>query len=151
MFKMDENKARAIISIPKFCSDLLDFVPRSNHKGSYIATASLEDEDGATIPGLTINIEYRVAIVVDRCNYEIGLFQLEQGHRKRVYQLHVSPIDKRSHREKNRDLYGPHEHIGKLVNEVRSPQVQCGNLQAAFEYFCAQIKLNFTGQLRIES
>lgn len=147
---MEEKEAREIIAGPKFYPRDLEFSERTNHRGIFIATALLEERDGTTIPGMLINIEYKTAIVIDRCDYEIGLFLRNRrtGHLMRVYQLNVCPNDKRSHRERGRNFYGPHEHIGTSVYEVRDPRVYCGNLGGAFEFFCERINLQFTGLLK---
>lgn len=153
MNEMEEEKALKIIAEPKFYSKDLEFSERTNHKGIFIATAQPEERDGTIIPGLSINIEYKGAIVVDRCDYEIGLFFLDfkVKHTKRVYQLHVCPEDKRSHRTMEKDFFGPHEHVGRNVYEVRDPRVYCGNIEGAFKFFCERINLNFTGQLKVNN
>ena len=115
--------------------------------GLLLATAQLEDDTSAIIPGLTLQLEVKRPVIVDRCQYEFGMFLLEHGVRRRVYQLNVTPSDKRSHNTASGPLYGPHEHVGDLVKAVADPNVQCGNLELAFQFFCQRINLTFTGQL----
>lgn len=131
----------------KFCNTHLDWLERNNHAGHLLALSSVEDETGAIFPGLTIQLEVKRPIVVDRCLYELGLFWLESGVRRRVYQLNVSPIDKRSHNGLNKVIFGPHEHIGDTVSPVRMAGIECGGLTPAFELFCQRINLRFTGTL----
>jgi hypothetical protein len=144
---LPEDEARHWISLTKVCGANLAWLERPNHAGHLIATAALEDETGATIPGLTLQIEVKKPVMVDRCLYEVGMFALEAGHRRRAYQLNVCPRDKRSHNGATEPIYGPHEHIGTLVVPVSDIRASCGNVQGVFTLFCERINLIFTGNL----
>lgn len=85
--------------------------------------------------------------MVARCLYELGVFVLDAGVRRRAYQLNVCPTDKRSHNGPTAPLYGPHEHIGSTVLSVADPRAACGNFGGAFALYCARINLTFTGKL----
>lgn len=142
------TQARQVMAEPKFCDARLHWEVRSNQANRLIATAQPEDDTGAIMPGLTIQLEVKRAIVADRCLYELGLFMLEGGVRRRTYQLNVCPPDKRSHNDQQTgSIYGPHEHIGNSVTPVTDPAIRCGSLDVAFQHFCTRINLTFSGDL----
>lgn len=147
MSDLPKSHALLVLAQPKFCAASLTWADRSNHLGLLLATAQPEDSTGAIIPGLTMQLEIKRPIIVSRCQYEFGLFLLEHGTRRRVYQLNVTPRDKRSHNHVSGPLYGPHEHIGDSFEAVVDPNIQCGQLDVAFELFCRKTNLTFTGQL----
>jgi hypothetical protein len=120
---------------------------RDNHAGYMITTSSLDDDTGATIPGLTLQLEMKKPIVVDRCLYELGMFVLKGGRRYRAFQLHISPPDKRSHNDPSGPLYGAHVHRGGAVYNVDDPRAMCGNIDGAFAIYCESVNLTFTGTL----
>lgn len=147
MSDLPKSQALQVMASLKFCAESLTWADRSNHIGLLLATAQPEDETGAIIPGLTLQLEVKRPVVVDRCQYEFGMFLLEHGVRRRVYQLNVTPRDKRSHNGVSGAIYGPHEHIGDSVEAVADPDIQCGQLAVAFQLFCRRTNLTFTGQL----
>ena len=147
MSDLPKSQALLVLAQIKFCAANFSWADRSNHTGLLLATAQPEDDTGAIIPGLTMQLEIKRPIIVNRCQYELGLFLLEHGTRRRVYQLNVTPRDKRSHNHVSGPLYGPHEHIGDSVEAVVDPNIQCGQLDVAFELFCRRTNLTFTGQL----
>jgi len=145
MADLDHITAQQIASVLKFCSVPLLWADKDNHAGLLLATAQPEDDTGAFIPGVTLQLEIKRPIIVDRCLYEFGLFKLDHGVRRRVYQLHVSPADKRSHNGPTGPIYGPHEHVGTVVQPVIEQGVACGSPNVAFLYFCRRINLTFSG------
>jgi hypothetical protein len=147
MSDLPKSQAFQVLAQSKFCAGQLNWTDKGNHVGILLATAQPEDETGAFIPGLTLQLEVKRPIVVDRCQYELGLFLLERGVRRRVYQLNVTPLNKRSHNFASNPIYGPHEHVGDSVEAVADPNVQCDHLELAFQFFCRRINLTFTGQL----
>lgn len=147
MSDVSHDQALQLMALPKQCSASLALSERDNHVGLLLASAQPEDETGAILPGLTLQFEIKRPIVVDRCLYEFGLFLLEHGVRRRVYQLNVSPADKRSHNGPLGPMYGPHEHVGNRVLPIDDPDVACGRLDVAFAYYCRRISLVFSGAL----
>jgi hypothetical protein len=143
------SRALAVMAVPKYCDAHLQWEIRKNQANILLATAQPEDETGALIPGITIQLEIKRPIVADRCLYELGLFQLEDGIRRRAYQLNVCPLNKRSHndRQTGQALYGPHEHVGDSASAIVDQAIRCGALEVAFELFCSRINLSFTGHL----
>lgn len=147
MSYVSHDQALQLMSLPKLCSASLVWSERDNHVGLLLASAQPEDETGAILPGLTLQFEIKRPIVVDRCLYEFGLFLLEHGVRRRVYQLNVSPTDKRSHNGPLGPMYGPHEHVGDRVLPIDDPDVACGRPDVAFAHYCRRINLVFSGTL----
>ena len=147
MSEVEHGQARLVMATPKMCGNALVRSERENHVGLLLATAQPEDDTGAILPGMTLQLVVKRPIVVDRCLYELGLFLLENGVRRRVYQLNVSPADKRSHNSLGGALYGPHEHIGDQVQSVTAPGIVCGRLDVAFAFYCQRINLAFSGTL----
>ena len=139
--------AEQILATPKRCAAAFSWRERDNHVGQLLATAQPEDDTGVLLPGLTMQLVVKRPVVADRCLYELGLFRLEHGVRHRVYQLNVTPADKRSHNSVAGPLYGPHEHIGSDVRPVMDPGIVCGRLEIAFTLYCRRINLIFTGNL----
>ena len=147
MSDVSHDQALQLMAIPKLCSVSLAWSERDNHMGLLLASAQPEDETGAILPGMTLQLIVKRPVVVDRCLYEFGLFQLEQGVRRRVYQLNVSPANKRSHNGPLGPIYGPHEHVGNQVQPITDPDVACGRLDVAFAFYCRWINLAFSGTL----
>ena len=83
--------ADQLMAFPKLCNVTLTWSERDNHAGLLLATAQPEDTTGAILPGMTLQLVVKRPLVVDRCLYELGLFQLDHGMRRRVYQLNVTP------------------------------------------------------------
>jgi len=144
-FEMAAALAQNIVDQPKFCAAALHFQQKPNQGNLLIATCALEDDTGATLPGLTLQLEIRRPLIVDRWQFEFGLFLLQDGHRKRVYQLHSSPSDKRSHNAKDGPLYGPHEHIGDSVTAV--VLTDSADPASVFALYCKRINLIYTGKI----
>lgn len=147
MSDVSHDQVLHLMAMPKLCSASLVWSERDNHIGLLLTSAQPEDETGAILPGLTLQLGIKRPIVVNRCLYEFGLFLLEHGARRRVYQLNVSPSDKRSHNGHLGPIYGPHEHLGSRVLQIDDPDVACGSPDVAFAFYCRRINLAFSGAL----
>ena len=53
MSDVPHAQALAVLAGPKFCDTQLSWAERVNHSGHLLATAALEDDTGAILPGLT--------------------------------------------------------------------------------------------------
>lgn len=144
---LPQSLALEVMAIEKHFALTLEWAERKNHKGLLLSSFQVEDDTGAYVAGVTLRLELKKPIVVNRCLYEFGLFKLHGGASRRAYQLNVTPRDKLSHNGLEGAIFGPHEHVGDFVQPVTSEGVQCGNLDVAFEFFCARINLKFTGAL----
>jgi len=112
--------------------------------------ARAEDEFGATLPGLTIEIEMKAPLLVDACKHIATLFLLKGGVKYRVYQLEVQPPHKRSHNEPGNTLFGPHQHRGDEVLAYNASKVTCNTpVEALFELFCSEANISFTGKITL--
>ena len=130
MSDLVHDQALQVMASRKLCSMSLAWSERDNHVGLLLASAQPEDETGAILPGLTLQFEIKRPIVVDRCLYEFGLFLLEHGVRRRVYQSNVSPADKRSHNGPQGPICGPHEHLGNLATGCRLSTIRMSRVVA---------------------
>jgi hypothetical protein len=83
------GKVAQLLQEKKFAKNWSGICPKENHRGLLIDTAILFDEDGISIPGMTLQIEFRVPTVVDDC-----------------LKLEVCPTDKLSHNGEE-PIYGP--------------------------------------------
>lgn len=144
-FVMPATSAQKTIRQGKRCSASMRFQQKPNQGNLLIATCALDDDTGATLPGLTMQLEIRRPLIVNRWQFEFGLFLLQDGHRKRVYQLHSSPLDHRSHNDKNGAIYGPHEHVGDSVTAVMMSTPD--DPASVFALYCKRINLIYTGQI----
>ena len=127
---------------------VLTTLPRDARTARPAAPGLLTVLDRAILPGLTLQFEIKRPIVVERCLYEFGLFLLDHGIRRRVYQLNVSPRDKRSHNSPLGPMYGPHEHVGNQVLPIVDSDVACGLPGVAFAFYCRRINLTFAGSFK---
>lgn len=143
---MNKATAESICKLNKFCQTKFIWQDKINQTSLLQASSVIDDDSGATIPGLTIVLEVKKESMVGRWQYELGLFKLEDGIKHRVYQLHSSPINKRSHNDVRGTIYGSHEHIG---DEVLKIELDSDDFKDAFEIFCRKVNLIFTGDLNL--
>ena len=78
MSDVSHDQALQLMAVLKLCSTSLVWSHRDNHVGLLLALTQPEDESRAILPGLTLQLEIKRPIVVDRCLYEFGLFLLER-------------------------------------------------------------------------
>lgn len=135
----------ALLLQPKIAHGWTGFQKRENQANFFIGVAQISDKADVFLPGLTLEIELRTPIEVDRC---LALFTLRKrvvGGRPRLYQLEVCPRDKRSH---NGDpvIYGPHEHfLEDEVYAVDDLSVNCGSWDASLSWFVSRVNVeNFS-------
>lgn len=134
-----------IISAAKFYDGDLSYSTKPNNKAFHVISFRPEDEMGATLPGVTIEISLRAPLVVDECKYTFTIFRLTGQRRDRIYQLEVVPRDKKSHNGPPK-LYGPHIHIGESVHEVKL-ELSCKDYQDWLSWFCHEINLTLSSDL----
>lgn len=143
---MTSQEARALLDRPKIAVGWGGFKPRANHSGNVIGLASLADESGTFLPGLTLQLEVRAPVVVDRCYYLFTILQRPlAGNPFRAYQLEVVPGSKCSHRGET-VIFGPHEHLGNEQEPVpvAADGVNCGNWAACFDWFKARSNITLS-------
>jgi hypothetical protein len=130
------------MSAPKTAQNWSDFKKRDNHAGHIIGVAQITDPDGVFIPGLTLEIEVKATIVSPQCLFQFSLRQKRGKLKEVVYQLEVTPQDKRSHNGLT-PIYGPHEHIGDSEpRPVTSSSVNCDDWDGCLAWFLGQINVS---------
>jgi len=138
---LDRNKQEKLIAVAKRAHNWTGFVKRENQANYLIGSAQLSDSSNVFIPGLTMEIEIKAPIHVERCLFLFTLRQRLTGKRPRIYQLDVCPRDKRSH---NGDpvIYGPHEHFfDEEVHAVVDNGVNCENWRSSLSWFLRQANI----------
>ena len=139
---MSNDEIAALLAQPKGTVEPLEFEDRTNHAGHQSAVAVLTDAEGATLPGLTIQLEVKASATTDRCLYFFSIMLRHGQTRHRIYQLEVCPSNKRSHNGPGLVLYGPHEHVGDLVpTAVQDPDVRCGEWSNGWRWFRGRCNL----------
>ncbi len=132
----------------KYVGSDLHLQPRRNHAGYTSASARPDDMFGATIPGLTVELELKAPSLIDACKNIASIYLSRHGVKYRVYQLEVQPAAKRSHNEPGNTLYGPHQHIGDCALEYDHSKVSCSTpIDDFFRLFCAEANITFTGKI----
>lgn len=132
-------EAYAIAASPKTLHRSFDWQKRDNHVGHWVATARVEDADGAILPGLIVEVECKAAITFDRCLFLFILFIQKHGAKLRAYQLEIAPPDKRTHIEPGNIIRGAHEHWGDKA--IALAGFGCDDYSRGFAYFCQKINL----------
>lgn len=136
-----------LIRTKKYPATRIEFSQKSNNQNFWVAAVPLDDADGLAIPGLTFQIEYRVALIVDRPKYHFTLFFLDEGKRRRLYQLEVQPHDKKtSHADV--PIYGPHEHFMEhdVVRKV-DLRISVSHYRKWLDAFCQRANITIEQEL----
>lgn len=114
---------------------------RGNHVSHLIGVAEITDDEGVSIPGLTIELEVKAAVVANACLYLFSLMQLRGRDRVPVYQLEVASPLKRTHNGLA-VIYGPHEHIGSAEpTPITDTRVDCSSWPNSLQWFSERIKV----------
>jgi hypothetical protein len=139
MRDISEADARRMMAIPKWGEPMTEWRQDRSHPHTIFNAFGVVDGDGATIPGLQVELlVYRAPrVVMER--YLYTLFQLELGARRRVYQLHV--CHKRGVRPDDHEY--THEHVGAVRN-VAAAEWAFEDSRAAERRFCVNCSLTLT-------
>lgn len=139
--QLDRTQLDALLLRKKHAHGWSGFQKRDNQANYLIGVSQLTDSGGVFIPGLTLEIEVKAPVMVDRCLLFFTLRQRAIGKRPRLYQLEVCPRDKRSHNGAT-VIHGPHEHF--LEDEPRAVtemSVNCDNWDASFGWFLERVNV----------
>lgn len=112
---ISEMEARQIMAVPKWGEPMSEWRSDRSHANTIVNAFGVVDEDGATIPGLLVEmVVFRAPrVVMER--YVYTLFQLDAiGTRMRVYQIHIN--HKKGVRAGDHEY--SHEHIGPVRIEA---------------------------------
>ena len=143
---LPEDEARTIIATEKFVGvDRLTWDASPTHSAQQVFSCPIMDSAGTTVPGLTLELAFRVPPFRDDCKYTFTVFSFDPGGRRRAYQLEVVPIDDQSHIGDDKICRGPHEHIGEFVQEVRVGDLNCRHHEQWFREFLKRANINFGG------
>ncbi|MDB5576893.1 MAG: hypothetical protein JWR80_2069 [Bradyrhizobium sp.] len=139
---MDRADLDILLLKPKRAHNWTGFQKRENQANYLIGLAQLSDLDDVFMPGLTLEIEVKSPVLVERCLVMFTLRKRMGALRPRLYQLEVCPSDKRSH---NGDpvIYGPHEHfLEDEVHAVTEISVNCDDWDGAVDWFLKRINVH---------
>lgn len=139
---MKPEIAQGIIDVPKYVQGWSGFQKRDNHAGHIIGVAQLSDEHGVYFPGLTLEVEIKAAAVTAQCLMQFSLRHKQGRLKEVVYQLEVTPSDKRSHNGII-PLYGPHEHVGDMEPvAIQQTGVNCSDWDGCLNWFAARVNVS---------
>lgn len=142
----DEEVAEAIAR-PKRIVDEMSWEDKPSNSHFLMWSPLLVDPDGATIPGLLVELCVRRGSIGSDCRYDFGLFQVKGARRLRAYQINVRPWNRVSHIEQGAQWYGPHEHYGEAAAKLDSHiQFGCEHHLDWFELFLQRAKISYTGR-----
>ncbi|MBU9581345.1 hypothetical protein [Burkholderia multivorans] len=147
---LSRAEAEPLIAMKKALRGDIALTPRKNHAGYLLAILRPEDELGATIPGMTIEVETKAPLLVDACRTTATVFVLRHGAKWRVHQIEVQPAHRRSHNGPAGALYGPHEHRGDTTLPLDDVALSCQTpLDEFFAVFCKRSNISFDGSIYI--
>ena len=110
------------------------------------AKANLLDENGATIPGLTVSLQYRRGMLIDECKFKFTIF-LFRGRPHRLYQIEVVPPNQPSHTEDGKKWYGSHQHFGPKAAKIEEAEkLGCAHHEDWFRVFLRRANVGFSGK-----
>ncbi|MDP2760404.1 MAG: hypothetical protein Q8O64_08395 [Sideroxyarcus sp.] len=132
-------EAHAIAETLKKLHGQFNWTKRDNHVGHLVASARVEDADGAILPSLIVEVEIKAAISFDRCLFLFTLFIQKHGAKLRAYQVEIAPQNKHTHIETGNIIRGAHEHWGDKV--IALIGFGCDDYSRGFAHFCQQINL----------
>lgn len=144
---LSESEGREILLIQKILSvEEISWGQKPENSSFMRFSAQLLDSDGASIPGLSTEMEFRQHPRFDDCKYTFSIYKFVVGGRRRAYQLEVVPVEDKSHSDSNCKLYGPHEHIGSTVSEVRIGSLGCKDHEKWFREYLSRANISFWGR-----
>lgn len=111
-FVSDEN-IRSILERQKLLVGELTWSEDPNQSRYRLARFVVADENGVTIPGLTVEFDFRRGLIVADCKFSFTIFSQRGLKRCRVYQIEVMPPERRGHNGESGGIYGPHQHFGE--------------------------------------
>lgn len=139
--QIDRTQLDILLVKQKFARNWSGFQKRENQANYLIGSAQLTDGDGVFLPGMTLEIEIKAPVLVDRCLIFFTIRQRAVSRRPRLYQLEVCPRDKRSHNGAT-TIYGPHEHF--LEDEpypVSEMGVNCDDWNSSLQWFLRRVNV----------
>jgi len=133
MRQLTDEEIQAVLAKPKFLANDLEWKSAPTNTAFFQATSPLADDNGVTIPGLSVDLQYRRGMLMDECKYKFTIF-LFRGRRHRLYQIEVVPPDQPSHTENGKKWYGPHQHFGDRAEKI-DEKLGCNDHEEWFKVF----------------
>ena len=138
---LEADQALPLIAQSKTAKSWSGWKCRGNHVSHLIGVAELIDSDGISIPGLTVELEVKAAIIADTCLFIFSVMKLRGRERVPVYQLEVASRAKRTHNGQT-TIYGPHEHIGSTEpTPITDLAVDCSSWTQCFDWFTTRANI----------
>lgn len=138
-----------LISMPKSYDKDINWnkANNANYITSNFTPYDSSDELKGTIPGVTVQIDYKKPIRIKTSNKTvITLFKIKSGIKLRAYQVEACDEKKVSSHDGVNNINGCHEHIGKETNKI-SPLYKVEDISSWFYFFCDKVYLDFTGKI----
>ncbi len=130
----------------KFMANDLDWDDRPPDSNYLSDTDSLLDRSGASIPGVSYELQVRRGRYKADCNYVFAVFKMKGGRRHPVYRIDVVPQDKRKHKGPDGWWYGPHQHFGTRAEKFDPPVTLGCDHEAWFKEFLKRANIQFSGK-----
>ena len=91
---LPEDEARTIIATEKFVGvERLTWDKSPTNSAQQVFSCPILDSEGITVPGLKLELAFRVPVSRYDCKYTFTVFSFIPGGRRRAYQLEVVPIE----------------------------------------------------------
>lgn len=144
--ELSEEEIAKLVAMEKFIAEDIDWKDIPNNSNYLAATDSLLDSTGASIPGLSYELQVRKGRYKNDCSYEFCIFLVKGGRRHPVYRIDAVPSAKRSHKGQDGWWRGAHEHYGNRAARF-DPDVQheCDH-EAWFKEFLDRANIQFSGK-----
>lgn len=144
---LSEDEIASIISLNKFMNGDLDWEEKPNHSAYLEVSRTLTDENGATIPGLTVSLRYRIGRIVEDCKYDFTIFTFHKNKRRRAYQLDIRPENVSCHTGSDGIWYGPHQHFGERAAQIEYDKTWgCPDHEKWFRLFLLNAGIQYGGK-----
>jgi hypothetical protein len=103
--------------------------------------------NGATIPGLNVELTYRHSMVPNDCNHKMTLFLVRGARRLRTFQFEIFPASRMSHKQDGTPIYGPHQHVGEKYEPIDGASIlTCADYELWMREFFGRANIAFTGK-----
>lgn len=137
---MTELDAQDILEKAKFGDPAMIWTQKSSHGGALVLSFGLTDDNGITIPGLYVGLEWQPPKRLRAPTLLLSLHLRQNGITERAYQLEICASDHPSHMERGIMKFGPHEHVGDSA--IMLPDLAGFNFDQSLNYFLQRTNIN---------
>lgn len=142
---LSDEEIKQILARPKILLGDLVWGEDPTQSRYQLARFLVADESGATIPGLTVEFDFRRGDVVNDCKFSFTLFGRRGTVSRRVYQIEVVPPERKSHNGESGALYGPHQHVGEKALAIDVGALGCMHHELWVREFLRQANIGWGG------